>query len=124
MSVARYDGHADWYDHTFAGYGDLSSESSRDGARAPASTWPAVPDCISRQSNRLVNASSASTSHTISCAPLDGAPPWSHVPMSRNSLPHSDRPTVACAYLHTYTDELPAVFAEIVRMPEPGGRLV
>lgn len=132
MPTARYDGNAEWYDRVFVGYGDLSAASSS-GARlakllGSGSGWcldvacgtglhfPAIESTGRRVLGVDISGDQLRFAHrrasAIVCADA------SRLPFSDESFP-----AAVCTYLHTDTDDIAAVFKEIARVLQPGGRL-
>jgi SAM-dependent methyltransferase len=133
MPVARYDGHADWYDATFR---HLSDEAGSAGLLSRL-LGPADPEdricldigCGTGLHFKAVHA----CGYTV--IGLDLSADQLRISAARNArviqadarrLPLRDAcvPAVAMTFTHTDVDDFPAAIGEAARVLRPGGRLV
>jgi SAM-dependent methyltransferase len=131
--LARYDGNADWYDRTFAGYGDLDREGSSSAhlvrLLGEGSGWCLDVACgtglhvggivstgrrvigvdLSRDQLRIANRRADAVVRGDAC----------RLPFAAGSFP-----AAVCTYLHTDIEDIRPVFQEVARVLQPGGRFV
>jgi SAM-dependent methyltransferase len=131
--VARYDGHADWYDATFA---DLSRDTGSAGllARLLGPADPGDRRCLDIGCGTGLHFGAVSAAGyavlgiDLSADQLRIAATRSrhviqadarHLPVRSGSIA-----AVTMTFIHTDVDDFPAAIAEAVRVLKPGGRLV
>lgn len=133
MGATRYDGAADYYDERFASYGDLkdvrSSASHIARLLGRGSGWCLDVACgsglhfaaIESTGRRVVGVDISNDQLRIARG-RSRSLARAHVA----SLPFAGTTfeTSTCTYLHTDTDDMAPVFAEMARVLRPGGRLV
>lgn len=133
METARYDGHADWYDDKFRGYG--SAEGSG-GALArllgPADPGGAV--CVDVGCGTGLHfAAVRGRGYTVVGVDFSGDqlrlaasrdPRVVRGDARRLPLATGSVPAVVMTFTHTDIDDFPAAVAEAARVLRPGGRLV
>jgi SAM-dependent methyltransferase len=132
MSV-RYDGHAEWYDGTFAGYGDLdragSSAAHLVRLLGAGSGWCLDVACgtglhargIASTGRRVVGLDLSRDQLRVAARRADAV-----VRGDACSLPFASGrfPAAVCTYLHTDIEDMRPVFLEVARVLRPGGRFV
>lgn len=130
MAVARYDGHADWYDTTFRHLADGSAGLLAALLGPPD---PANPLCVDIGCGTgLHTAAVRSGGHTV--VGVDLSADQLRVASARNPLvvradaarlplPDDSVGAVVMTFTHTDVDDFPAVVAEAARVLRPGGRL-
>ena len=128
-AVARYDGHADWYDEVFSAF--ASGEDALYVRQALAlatagyaSMWPVAPGFELKRSAMRAGPRSASTYRPTNYAwPGTGSEAWRcadacFLPVRDESV------TVALgAYFHTDVEDFASVVADIARCLRPRGSL-
>lgn len=132
MSV-RYDGHAEWYDRTFAGYGSLDREGSSAAHLArllgDGGGWCLDVACgtglhagaIASTGRRVIGVDLSRDQLRIAGDRADAV-----VRADACRLPFASGcfPAAACTYLHSDIDDMRPVFLEVARVLRPGGRFV
>lgn len=133
MSFARYDGYAEWYDETFAGYGDLESATSS-AALLVRLLGPGEGRCLDVACGTGLHAEAIrSTGRRVVGIDVSRdqlrlartrVPAVARADAAR--LPFADASFAAavCTYLHTDTDAIAQAFTEIARILQPRGRFV
>ncbi|HEX5114137.1 MAG TPA: class I SAM-dependent methyltransferase [Pseudonocardiaceae bacterium] len=131
MGVARYDGHADWYDTTFRHLADGSAGLLAALLGRPD---PAHPLCVDIGCGTgLHTAAVRSAGHTV--LGVDLSADQLRVAFARNPLvvradaarlplPDHCAGAVVMTFTHTDVDDFSGVVAEAARVLRPGGRLV
>ena len=131
--AARYDGNADWYDLTFAGYGELDREGSSSAHLArllgEGSGWCLDVACgtglhvsgIASTGRRVIGVDISRDQLRFAARRADAV-----VRADAGSLPFVSRcfPAAVCTYLHTDVEDMRPVFREVARVLRPGGRFV
>jgi len=133
MDTARYDGHADWYDETFRGYG---SQEGSGGvlARLLGPAGPGDPVCVDVGCGTGLHfAAVRACGYTVVGVDFSGdqlrlaaARERRVVRGDARRLPLADGsvPVVLMTFTHTDIDDFPAAVAEAARVLRPGGRLI
>jgi SAM-dependent methyltransferase len=130
---ARYDGHADWYDTRFRGFGDEQGSAGL-LARLLGPADPNDPVCADIGCGTGLHFYAVQTSgYTV--IGIDLSADQLRIAASRNPhliradagrlpLANSSVPAVVMTFTHTDVDDFPAVVSEAARVLRPGGRLV
>lgn len=133
MTTARYDGHSDWYEHTFAAYGDLADKSSSssllarllgpgDGCCLDVACGTGLHFAAIESTGRHVLGIDISSDQLR----LARRRATTLVRADASRLPFADAsfPTAVCTYLHTDTSNIESVFGEVARSLRTGGLFV
>jgi SAM-dependent methyltransferase len=129
VAIARYDGHADWYDATFQQIGDAELLGRLLG---PADGDD--PLCLDIGCGTGLHfAAVAARGYTVIGVDLSADqlrvaaarnPRVIRADAGRLPLPDASVPTVAMTFTHTDVDDFGAVIGEATRVLRPGGRLI
>jgi SAM-dependent methyltransferase len=131
--TARYDGSAEWYDRTFAGYGEIGEEGSSadvlarllgpgDGLCLDVACGTGLHFGAVASTGRAVVGVDLSRDQLTVASRRAGA----LVRGDAAALPFASARfgAAVCTYLHTDIDDIAPVFRELCRVLAPGGRLV
>lgn len=133
METARYDGHADWYDEKFRGYGSADG-SGGVLARLLGPAGPGGPVCVDVGCGTGLHfAAVRASGYTVVGVDFSGDqlrraasrdPRVVRGDARRLPLASGSVPAVVMTFTHTDIDDFPAAVAEAARVLRPGGRLV
>jgi SAM-dependent methyltransferase len=131
MTRSRYDGIAEWYDRTFAGYarGDASTASHLRRLLGPGQGWCLDIACGTGIHFEAITATGRPVLGVdISDEMLRLARPRARALVRADAIrlpfPNGSFDTVISTYLHTDIDDIAPVFAEVERVPRSGGLFV